>query len=83
MDTSTVEIPLPKRIAEAMLVGFNRHYRLIRNYGQQAKQLFEDGDWKGVHTAVRRRIRSYDDRVSETAERLCAEFGAETLDDVI
>ncbi|HMW17349.1 MAG TPA: bifunctional isocitrate dehydrogenase kinase/phosphatase [Accumulibacter sp.] len=83
MDTSTVEIPLPKRIAEAMLDGFNRHYRLIRNYGQQAKQLFEDGDWKGVHTAVRRRIRSYDDRVSETAERLCAEFGAETLDDVI
>jgi hypothetical protein len=51
------------------------------SYGQQAKLLFEAADWKGVHDAVRERIRSYDDRVSETAELLCANFGAASLDD--
>ncbi len=55
-----------------MIDGFNRHYRLIRQYGQQARLLFEAADWKGVHDAVRERIRSYDDRVRETAELLCA-----------
>jgi hypothetical protein len=68
MDISTVANVLAQRIAEAMIDGFNRHYRLIRRYGQQAKLLFEAADWKGVHDAVRERIRSYDDRVSETAE---------------
>ena len=64
-----------------MIDGFNRHYRLIRHYGQQARRLFEAADWKGVHDAVRERIRSYDDRVRETAEGLCAHFGAASLDD--
>jgi len=88
MDISTVANVLAQRIAEAMIDGFNRHYRLIRRYGQQAKLLFESADWKGVHDAVRERIRSYDDRVrsyddrvSETAELLCANFGAASLDD--
>ncbi|HPT48961.1 MAG TPA: bifunctional isocitrate dehydrogenase kinase/phosphatase [Accumulibacter sp.] len=82
MDISTVENPSAQRIAVAMIDGFNRHYRLIRRYGQDAKLLFESADWKGVHAAVRRRIRSYDDRVSETAELLCANFNAAQLDDV-
>jgi isocitrate dehydrogenase kinase/phosphatase len=81
MDIFSVENALAQRIAEAMIDGFNRHYRLIRRYGQQAKALFEAADWKGVHDAVRERIRSYDDRVRETAELLCANFGAATLDD--
>jgi isocitrate dehydrogenase kinase/phosphatase len=81
MDLPTVENVLPRRIAEAMIDGFNRHYRLIRHYGQQARRLFEAADWKGVHDAVRERIRSYDDRVRETAEGLCAHFGAASLDD--
>ncbi|SBT06929.1 Isocitrate dehydrogenase kinase/phosphatase [Candidatus Accumulibacter aalborgensis] len=81
MDISTVENVLARRIAEAMIDGFNRHYRLIRHYGQQARVLFEAADWKGVHNAVRERIRSYDDRVSETAKFLAASFGAASLDD--
>ncbi|EXI76826.1 MAG: Isocitrate dehydrogenase kinase/phosphatase [Candidatus Accumulibacter sp. SK-11] len=81
MDLPSVENLLPRRIAEAMIDGFNRHYRIIRHYGQQAKLLFEAADWKGVHDAVRERIRSYDDRVSETAELLCANYGASALDD--
>ncbi len=83
MDISTAQNPLAKKIAEAMIDGFNRHYRLIRHYGRQAKMLFEAADWKGVQTAVRERIRSYDDRVDETAELLCAEFGASSLDNEI
>jgi isocitrate dehydrogenase kinase/phosphatase len=63
-----------------MIDGFNRHYRSFA-YGQQAKLLFEAADWKGVHDAVRERIRSYDDRVSETAELLCANYAAAALDD--
>ena len=81
MDISTVENVLAQRIVEAMIDGFNRHYRLIRSYGKQAKDLFEAADWKGVHDAVRERIRSYDDRVRETAELLSASFGAASIDD--
>lgn len=81
MEISTVQNPLAKRIAETMIDGFNRHYRLMRHYGRQAKILFEAADWKGVQSAVRERIRSYDERVQETADLLCAEFGAATLDD--
>lgn len=81
MDISTTQNVLAQRIVEAMIDGFNRHYRLIRRYGQQAKELFEAGDWRGVHDAVRERIRSYDDRVRETAELLSANFGAASIDD--
>jgi len=81
MEISTVQNPLAKRIAETMIDGFNRHYRLMRHYGRQAKMLFEAADWKGIQAAVRERIRSYDERVNETAELLCAEFGAASLDD--
>lgn len=80
MEISTAENPLAKRIAEAMIDGFNRHYRLMRHYGRQAKILFEAADWKGVQTAVRDRIRSYDERVDENADMLCSEFGANSLD---
>jgi hypothetical protein len=43
MDISTVENVLARRIAEAMIKGFNRHYRLIRTYGQQAKDALRSG----------------------------------------
>ena len=81
MEISPIQNPLAQRIAETMIDGFNRHYRLMRHYGRQAKALFEAADWRGVQTAVRERIRSYDERVEETAELLCAEFGAASLDD--
>ena len=80
MEISTAENPLARRIAEAMIDGFNRHYRLMRHYGRQAKALFEAADWKGVQTAVSERIRSYDERVDENADLLCAEFSASSLD---
>ena len=48
MDIWIDEHPPALLISKAMIEGFNRHYRLIRQYGQQAKTLFEEGDWKGV-----------------------------------
>ena len=68
-------------IARAMIDGFDQHYRLIRQYGQQAKALFESGDWRGVQQAVRERISSYDTQASETARALDRDFGAHSLDD--
>lgn len=67
-------------IAQALMAGFNRHYRLFRESSAAAKERFEQGDWPGVQQAVRERIQFYDDRVIETVERLHCEFAAEALD---
>lgn len=75
------EHPPSLLIAKAMIEGFNRHYRLFREYGERAKQLFEEGDWKGVQDAVRNRIHSYDNRSTETAKLIEARFGTDSLDD--
>jgi len=66
-------------IAQAMLEGFNRHYRLFREASAQAKQRFEEADWHGQQRAQRERIEFYDKRVDEAAERLQREFQASTL----
>ena len=81
MDISTEENLLARQISETMIEGFNRHYRLIRHYGIQAKALFEAGNWRGVHKAVCERIPSYNDRSNETARLLEDKFKASTLDD--
>lgn len=66
-------------IARAMLDGFNRHYRLFREAGIQAKGLFERADWHAQQRLQRERIAFYDHRVMETAHRLQTEFSAEGL----
>ena len=76
MDISTIQNPLAQRVAEAMIEGFNRHYRNMRLYGQQAKRLFDTAQWLEVQKAVRERIRSYDERVDDNVARLRAEFDA-------
>jgi isocitrate dehydrogenase kinase/phosphatase len=70
-------------IAQTLVEGFNKHYRLFRESSAGAKALFEQGDWTAVQRAVRERIQFYDDRVAETVERLHREFNAETVDDVV
>jgi isocitrate dehydrogenase kinase/phosphatase len=67
-------------IAQTLMAGFNKHYRLFRESSAAAKARFEQGDWLGVQQAVRERIQFYDDRVAETVERLHREFPAEALD---
>ncbi len=80
MDASTKKNLHAMSIAKAMIEGFNRHYQLIRHYGQQAKLLFEAGDWKGVHNAVSERIPSYDNRSNETARLLEEKYDTNSLD---
>jgi isocitrate dehydrogenase kinase/phosphatase len=70
-------------IAQTLIEGFNKHYRLFRASSAEAKTRFEQSDWPGVQRAVRERIQFYDDRVAETVERLHREFNAETVDDVV
>lgn len=66
-------------IAQAMLEGFDRHYRLFREASAQAKERFEAADWHGQQRAQRERIEYYDKRVDEGAERLQTEFDAGEL----
>jgi isocitrate dehydrogenase kinase/phosphatase len=66
-------------IAQAMLEGFNRHYRLFRAVSAEAKSRFERQDWRGQQLAQRERIEFYDKRVDEGAERLQREFDAANL----
>lgn len=68
------------QIALALIQGFNKHYTLFRETSKAAKTRFEQGDWLGVHKAVRERIRFYDDRVDECVERLHHEFDAGAID---
>jgi isocitrate dehydrogenase kinase/phosphatase len=71
--------PRAVEIAQAMLDGFNRHYRLFRETSRAAKARFEAADWHGQHRAQRERIEFYDTRVAEAAERLAREFDAPNL----
>src|SRR6478609_8682890 len=63
-------------IAQAMLDGFNRHYRLFRHESAAAKQRFEQADWHGQQRAQRDRIAFYDTRVKEAVQQLEQEFRA-------
>jgi len=71
--------PRAVEIAQAMLEGFNRHYRLFREASRAAKARFENADWHGQQRGQRERIEFYDLRVLEAAERLTREFDAPHL----
>lgn len=66
-------------IAQAMMDGFDRHYRLFRAESARAKRRFEQADWSGQQTAQRERIAFYDLRVTECVQRLETEFHAGQL----
>jgi isocitrate dehydrogenase kinase/phosphatase len=63
-------------IAQAMLEGFDRHYRLFREASRDAKRRFEAGDWLGQQRKQAQRIEFYDKRVDEAVERLQRDFAA-------
>ena len=66
-------------IAQAIVEGFDRHYRLFSAAARGAKTRFEKADWQGQLDAQRDRIAFYDMRVDEAVERLHAEFKASDL----
>jgi isocitrate dehydrogenase kinase/phosphatase len=66
-------------IAQALIEGFNRHYRLFTETTRAAKRRFEQADWHGQQRAQAQRIEFYDQRVNEAVARLRAEFDVENL----
>jgi isocitrate dehydrogenase kinase/phosphatase len=82
MFPSKLDSPLAYDIAQAMMDGFNRHYRLFRTESARAKHRFETQDWHGQQRAQRERIEFYDLRVKECSKRLEREFkaGEQTMD---
>jgi len=80
MDVSVGQSQIAQGIAQALIEGFDKHYRLFRESSAGAKARFEAADWAAVQVAVRERIPFYDDRVKETVERLHNELRAESLD---
>ncbi len=81
MDVQLGENPVAQSIAQALIEGFNKHYRIFRATSRRSKELFEAADWQGQLDAVRDRVQFYDDRVDETVARLHGEFDADSLDD--
>ena len=81
MEAHGNENPVAQAIAQAMIEGFNKHYRIFRETSRHAKESFEAADWQDQLSAVRNRVQFYDDRVNETVQRLHEEFDAESIDD--
>jgi isocitrate dehydrogenase kinase/phosphatase len=67
-------------IAQTMLEGFDRHYRVFRDAAIKAKTLFETYNWLALQQLARERIASYDDRVDECVMLLEDEYDAENID---
>lgn len=62
-------------IAQTVLEGFDRHYRLFRALSRDGRGRFVRGDWTAVREAVRSRIDMYDERVREAVSGVRARFG--------
>jgi isocitrate dehydrogenase kinase/phosphatase len=70
-----------KQLAEAILDGFDRHYRLFRAITADARLHFEQADWAAAQRCARERIDFYDCRVGETVAVLRREFHLRQADD--
>jgi isocitrate dehydrogenase kinase/phosphatase len=79
MDTRRNQSAVALAIAQVVLWGFNKHYRLFRECTQAAKERFEKAQWQEVQLAQRERIQFYDQRVLESVERLENEFQTDQL----
>ena len=71
--------PRAFEIAQALLDGFNRHYKIFRATSARAKGRFENADWHEQQRAQRERIEFYDLRVEETYKRLEQSYHASSL----
>ncbi|MDT3736221.1 MAG: bifunctional isocitrate dehydrogenase kinase/phosphatase [Denitratisoma sp.] len=80
MDIPSGENPVAQSIAQTLVDGFNKHYRLFRESSAQAKMRFETGDWLTAQRAVRERIAFYDERVDETVQLLQDQYRADRID---
>ena len=74
---------LAENIAEEILRGFDKHYRLFREISAGAKERFERGDWAGVRDASRARISMYDQRVREAVAIVSQRFPLATVEETV
>src|SRR5258708_1950164 len=81
--TSQTQQDLAFLVAQGMLDGFNRHYRLFRETSRYARSLFEAGQWAETQRISRERIQFYGRRVTETVEYLQRRFNTDQLPDSI
>ena len=81
--TAQTQQDLAFLIAQGMLDGFNRHYRLFRETSRYAKSLFEAGQWAEIQRISRERIQFYGHRVTETVEYLRRRLNTDQLPDTI
>jgi len=70
-------------MAQTLVDGFNRHYRIFREASREAKTQFEQENWLGVRQLLRDRIAYYDKRVAETVVTLEDEYDAVSLNDEV
>lgn len=70
-------------MAQVILDGFNRLYRIFRESSLEAKHSFESQNWLSINELIKRRIDYYDDRVKECIVSLEDEFDAINLDSEI
>ena len=77
---SSGENSIAQAIAQSLVEGFDKHYRLFRECSAQAKERFETSDWLAAQRAVRERIAFYDERVNETVGLLQDKFCADKID---
>jgi isocitrate dehydrogenase kinase/phosphatase len=70
-------------MAQVILDGFNRHYRIFREASLKAKETFESQNWYGIKELIKGRIDYYDERVKECIFSLEDEFDAINLDSEI
>jgi len=71
-----LDAPEAYAIAQALMQGFNQHYRMFSAEAARAKQRFESMDWPGQQQAQRERIEFYDRQVRACIQRLEEEFAA-------
>lgn len=71
----------PQQIADTILRGFRRHFRLFLQTTAKAQQHFIAADWNGFLSDSAARISFYDQRISETINQLQQELGPDCLDD--
>ena len=59
-----------KAIAQTILDGFDKHYFLFRQFGDEARFCFEHADWTRAEEGRKERILGYEERVTETVNAL-------------
>ena len=73
-------IDLDRQIANAILIGFKKHYRIFTEITLAAKYRFEHCLWQEAQEASRERIKMYDMRVKETVAYLRKSFDVSNHD---